>query len=235
MLRNLTACCCCLCITELTPTALPASVFVPAGLNPGDVYQLAFVTTGTTTATSAVIQDYNAFVNAQGALSPALTGTNMGVTWSAIGSTTTVNAQTNAFVQAPVYLLNSTQIATGFADFWDGSLLTPLNIDQFGQASGATIAWTGSFFDGTVSVPPGYALGGALGLARSGNPQKSNVEWVFDGLGYAQTQQFPMYALSNPLTVVPEPASHFICLGWVLAAFCCRVWFHIADENVGAM
>ena len=170
MLRKFVAGCFCLLVIGSTATRLVAAVFVPAGLNPGDVYQLAFVTTGTTTATSAVIQDYNAFVNAQAALNPALTGTNMGVTWSAIGSTTTVNAQTNALVQAPVYLLNSTQIATGFADFWDGSLLAPINIDQFGQSSGATFAWTGSFFDGTVSVPPGYAL---RGCPRTGQKRQS--------------------------------------------------------------
>jgi hypothetical protein len=45
-------------------TGARAALFVPSGLAPGDIYQLAFVTSGTTSATSADIGDYNSFVQA---------------------------------------------------------------------------------------------------------------------------------------------------------------------------
>jgi hypothetical protein len=72
------------------------------GINPttgvawqvGDTYRLAFVTEGTTLATSTDIATYNAFV--QNAADNSSTFGNLGsVTWKAIGSTATVNAMAN--------------------------------------------------------------------------------------------------------------------------------------------
>src|SRR5687768_14537876 len=98
------------------------SIFVPPGLNPGDMYHLAFVTRDERDATSSDITVYNAFVQVQAALNPTLTGTDMGVLWNAIGSTASVNARDNAPVAAAVYLLDGTKIADDFGDIWDGSI-----------------------------------------------------------------------------------------------------------------
>ena len=104
----------------LAPAAACADIVVPAGLSPGDTYHLAFVTHGTTNATSYNIDDYNSFVQAQTALNPSLTGTHMGVVYKAIGSTIEKAANVNALVSGPVYLLNGTKIVDDFADMWDG-------------------------------------------------------------------------------------------------------------------
>jgi hypothetical protein len=107
-----------------TFTTLSAhAVTVPAGLSPGDTYQLVFVTAGLTDALSTDIADYNNFVQTQAALNPTMTGTDSGVTYSAIGSTLAVDANDNALVSAPVYLVDgSALVATSFIDFWDGTL-----------------------------------------------------------------------------------------------------------------
>ena len=99
----------------LTPATTYASIFVPDGLSPGDTYHFAFVTSGYTNAASSNIADYNSFVNQQAELSGATTET-WGINWYAIGSTETVDARDNAAVNAAVYLLNGTQVETGFND-----------------------------------------------------------------------------------------------------------------------
>ena len=88
---------------------------MPDGLSPGDTYHFAFVTSGYTNAASSNIADYNSFVNQQAGLSGATTET-WGINWYAIGSTETVDARDNAAVNAAVYLLNGTQVETGFND-----------------------------------------------------------------------------------------------------------------------
>ncbi len=110
---------------------LQASIYVPPGLSPGDTYHLVFVTEGYTNATSSDIDYYNAFVQSEAARNPSLTGTEMGVTWRVIASTSAIDARDNAHVEAPVYLLNGTKVADDHADFWDGFLDAPVIVDQF--------------------------------------------------------------------------------------------------------
>jgi hypothetical protein len=101
--------------------ALP--IFTPSGLNPGDTYQLVFVTSTSTTALSTDIADYNAFVQAAADAVWLGGGTILdGVQWSAIGSTDSVNTRDNAVVSGPVYNLGDELVATSFAAMWDGSL-----------------------------------------------------------------------------------------------------------------
>jgi hypothetical protein len=86
---------------------------IPAGLNPGDHYQLAFVTSTTINGASSNISDYNVFVNSAANLTGSLVE---GITFYAIGSTATVNAINNA-VQAVganfkgVYNLNGAKVS----------------------------------------------------------------------------------------------------------------------------
>jgi prepilin-type N-terminal cleavage/methylation domain-containing protein len=191
----------------------------PPGLQLGDVYHWMFVTHGTRDATSADIADYNAFVMAEAALNPALTGTNQGVQWYVIGSTATVHARDNAFVQGPVYLLDGSRFSDGFADMWccpgDGDIHPRPNIDQFGveRPQPNLWAWTGTNQNGTSQ--PGLELGApaAPGLdIIVGNQGFQAEAWI------AASQQerdldFPFYALSAPIkagsdtTVVPEPST----------------------------
>ena len=64
-------------------------ISTPTRLNPGDHFRILFITSGTTTATSSVISNYDTFVNtdANGA-----TYNGSVISWKAIVSTPTVNA-----------------------------------------------------------------------------------------------------------------------------------------------
>lgn len=84
----------------LSASITSAEIIIPAGLNPGDTYHLVFVTDGTRDAMSINIEDYNDFVQAEAALNPAITGTDIGVQYHAIASTATVDASDNALVSA---------------------------------------------------------------------------------------------------------------------------------------
>jgi hypothetical protein len=191
-------------------TATHASILVPDGLKPGDMYHLAFVTRFTIDATSSLIVDYNQFVQDQAALNPSLTGTDMGVTWKAIASTAMVDARDNALVEAPVYLLDATtKIADGFSDMWDGTLDAPLDLDQFVMGMVAPAVWTGSNPSGTSNVP--HFLGGIDVVAGRFS---SDSQWM-DASREPNTTPLPLYALSAKLTVaVPEPTSvvNWLCL-----------------------
>jgi hypothetical protein len=74
-----------------TATAIP--ITVPTGLNPGDEYRLAFVTSTTRDATSSDITVYNGFVTASANAVTELA--LLGSTWTAIASTPTADARDN--------------------------------------------------------------------------------------------------------------------------------------------
>lgn len=190
-------------------TNASASVIVPSGLNPGDTYQLVFVTSGTRNASSTSIADYNSFVQSQGDAG-SLTG-GSGIDWYVIGSTITVAARNNAVVSAPVYLVNGTQVATGYTDFWDGNLLSAISIDQNGSTVAGNVA-TGSYIDGTNTWPDSLRLGDSVILF--GDSSLANNSWIYHQSDW-NYNSFHFYALSQVLTVpqplinspVPEPAS----------------------------
>ena len=87
-------------------TAWGGPITVPPGLQPGDKYRLVFVTSTTTDGTSSNIGYYNAFVSDVAAASSL---SSLGTTWTAVGSTASVNAEDNtgtnpsAGVGYPVY------------------------------------------------------------------------------------------------------------------------------------
>jgi len=118
-------------IVMTVATSPAGGVVIPTGLTEGDPYHLAFVTSGTRTGNSTDIAVYNTFVQDQAAMNSSLTGTNVGVTYTAIASTETVDASDNALVEAPIYLLDgTTKVADGFSDLWDGTLDAPLDLTQ---------------------------------------------------------------------------------------------------------
>jgi hypothetical protein len=211
-------------LAVVIPTsATNAAVFVPAGLNEGDEYHLAFVTSGTRDATSPDIGDYNDFVRDQAELDGALTK-GFGIDWFAIASTTlsdeightiaSVDAKDNAVASAPVYLLDGTLVAHPSAASYL-SVASPLDTDQFGAYYGGLV-WTGSL-DGVADVD--FALGSfdeysVVGVASgtSGYP----LHWEFDD-AMPKGLEYPLYALSEKLTVpaavaVPEPSSAILWL-----------------------
>ena len=184
-------------LAALTVSTATASVFRPAGLAPGDEYQLAFVTSSATDALSPDIDFYNDFVNAQAALNTDLTGTGMGVNWSAIASTPYAHARDNALVEAPVYLFDSSLVAAGFDDLWDGELLHSISVDQFGTDEFFRDVWTGSSTDGQGA----NRLGSPTGVF--GDSGSSDFGWIA-AEDESTALDFRLYALSEVLTV-PTP------------------------------
>lgn len=196
---------------------------VPPGLNPGDTYQLAFISSTARDGISTQILDYNNFV--QGVANAAGIGTSAGVTWYAIASTAAANANANAVVTSPVYNMNLDLVATGYADLWDGSLLAVgISYDEHGSEN-QNGAWTGSQSNGL-----GFA-GRTMGTAfpELGDSSFTDPNWISLG-ALNKTAPLCFYALSSQLTVVPEPASLSLLLFG--AAFVARCTFRRRQQRV---
>ncbi len=208
------------------------AVVVPMGLTPGDTYHLAFLTAGTQNAVSTSILTYNAFVQAQAAMNSGLTGAGLeaglGVDWFVIGSTHAVDARVNALVSAPVYLLDGiTKVADGFTDMWDDGdgIDNPIIIDQYGDpVINPDPIFTGSDPNGTESFPnpSTQRFLGSTQTIRIGDPSATNSDWISDPGTSDPDDQRSFYALSELLTVVPEPTAGSLIAFGMLAVLWCR-------------
>jgi len=190
------------------------------GINPatgapwalGDQYRFAFHTSEKTTAVSADITTYNAWV--QGLADAAGLGA---ATWKAIGSTDTVDARDNTSTNPTVdgsghaiFLLDgSTVVANDYNDLWDGDVDHIIDRTELGT-TWAHWPYTGTYKDGTKA--PGHpssfgALGAAAGDVHQGQAGVA-TNWIWRmWTGDPPTTLLPMYALSEPLEVVPDPAT----------------------------
>jgi len=194
-------------LAAMISTAAQA-INVPAGLNPGDTYHLAFITSGVTSIRGQDITSLNNFVENQ-ANSSSLTS---GINWFAIGSYSTVDARDNtstnpSSIGSPIFLANGiTKIADDYPDLWDGSLDSPINRDQDNNPSGAADVWTGTGSDGRASSNP-FFDDGSIVFATRGLTTPTDMRWVDNGAHVGNTgDAFPFYAISELLTV-PEPAN----------------------------
>lgn len=198
-----------------------AAPYVPPGLTPGSTYHLVFVSRDARDGISTNITDYNNFVQAQAALNPTLTGTNMGVTYRAIASTATDSALSNAPISAPVYNFNGQLVANNSIDMWNGTLANAIFYDQFAN-TGFPDVWSGTDQNGN---PVG---GSEMGTANphTGLANLSTSRWIDDS-NSPQNVPAALYALSQELTfpfqssVTPEPSTMVLCaIG--LVALCAR-------------
>ncbi len=182
------------------------------GINPatnaawavGDKYRLAFVTRATTQATSTNIATYNTFV--QGVANSSNLNLS-GASWKVIGSTATVDARANTSTHPGVngtgeaiFLVNgTTKIANNYADLWDSSINSALNLDERGALiQPSSYVFAGTFADGTKDV--GFVLGNATNL-QVGTTDQVNQYWI-RVWNAAPTAFLPVYALSAPLTII---------------------------------
>lgn len=195
-------------------SSLKAEVFVPSGLNAGDHYHLVFVTQGETTSLSNQIATYNTFVNNEAERAGSFTA-DWNLDWRAVGSTASVNANVNALVEAPVYLLDGTSVADGFDDLWDGIIKAPISLDQFRNGATGRVV-SGASFDGGPA-PAAATLGDFF--VRTGEINQT-IGWIAGLLEVDPNTALPMYAMSPRLTVtaVPEPRI-FGCM-MVISAIC---------------
>ena len=197
----------------------------PAGLHPGQQFQVVFVTDRGTLAESTDISTYNAFVNSDANAQAAGNVLYNGhvVTFSAIGSTPTVSAADNIGANnAPVYMADGTLIANSttpgglwFVDLGGGisvgHLLAGINEDLLGHPSTDGLVWTGSLNDGTAAN--NAELGSATTVTELGFVGHTSGDWDTGG-GHAFDIDHVMYGISNVLTVaaVPEPSSMLLAL-----------------------
>jgi hypothetical protein len=200
--------------------ASAAPITVPTGLNPGDTYRLAFLTSKLRDATSTNIADYNAFVTGVANAVPELA--TLGTTWKVIGSTALVDARENTGTSpliggAPIYRLDGAQIAASNADLWDGSINVPIIVSENGGHINREFVATGMYEWGAGY--PGLELGTANPvLGRLGT---TNYTWAVALVGDS-TAPVNFYAISGVLTVVPEPSSLLLVCSGVTAVLGCQ-------------
>jgi hypothetical protein len=187
-------------IAALSATQLVAAIISPS-LPAGSQYQLIFVTSGGRDAKSTDIDDYNTFVTGEAALSPGLP---LGATWRAVGSTADIEAKVNApwISGLPVYNTHGDLVATSTNGLYFGSLSAPVGYDQFGDLPHILRVWTGSteFGDGFATRELG--TGGPI----IGRPTNTDSRWL-NLTGDNPNAKYPLYGLSDAITVVPEPAT----------------------------
>jgi hypothetical protein len=192
-----------ICLLVLRPAA--AAVTLP-NLPPGSQYQIAFVTADTEPATSANIADYNAFVTSEAAPLTALL--SAGVTWKAVVSTATVNANANAPWESgvPVYDTLGFAIAFGSSGLYQPELQAPINGNQFGLEE-TTGVYTGSDYTGT-GIPNETVGGPNLATVAYGASTLTNSQWAFIATGNGTTAS-AIYGLSSVITVpLPGDVNH---------------------------
>jgi hypothetical protein len=211
------------------PAVANLVIATPPGLAPGEEFRIVFVTDGTINATSSNISVYNTFVT-NDAIAQAGGGSNVvtyagtTLTWSAIASTPSIDAISNVGTTgAAVYLASGTLVSSSddSSGLWatTGALNAPISQDLKGNTITNT-PWTGTDPGGVGSIGGEGVLGNNIPFnggfsATVGNSTVADqgaFGWVrFDGVA-PQTDQKPLYGISQVLTVagVPEPSS--ICL-----------------------
>lgn len=201
-------------------------VTVPPDLSPGDQYRLTFTTSQTRNALSPNIEDYNDFVQSLANASTELA--TLGAEWRVIGSTSEVDAITNtdtdpSILDIPIYRIDGELAVPNYGELWNMfglQSLVRLNVDEFGDliptpplAEGVPV-FHGSTRRGRVGLP----LGGPdetlrIGFANGGIGQYLN------GSAMRPSAQGHFYALSEVLTVVPEPSSSSVVVTLLFALF----------------
>ena len=181
---------------------------------PGDQYRFVFHTSAKTTAESADISTYNAWVQGLANLSPLNIGADDGATWKAIGSTDTVDARDNTATNPTVngsghaiFLLDgATVVANDYEDLWDGEIQHIIDLTEQGT-TWAHWPWSGSYWDGTKA--PGHgssfgALGDKVANIHQGCASETN-QWIWrTWTGDPPDTELPMYALSDPLVIIGQ-------------------------------
>jgi hypothetical protein len=176
-------------------------ITTPTDLAPGAKYYLVFVTGAGTTGLSSNISDYDAFVNNEASQVSELSG----ITWKALGSTSTVSARVHLNIgDFPIYRLDNIRIADNATDLWDGSIANATG----GPVLPNSFVWTGSNTDGTASS---YYLGSSTPIL--GFTAFKDSTWINLRNDFPSSSTHRMLAVSQLLTVggsgpaVPEPAT----------------------------
>jgi hypothetical protein len=185
-----------------------------AALEDGDQYRVLFVTSTTRDATSSDISVYNSFVN-DAAQSGVVTGIQ-GLTWTALASTSAVDAITNTGLlntdeyAITIFNTNGDILALTGNDLWDGFLEVPVGYDEGGMIR-STEVWTGTSFTGEIEYGLGDGQGDFFeGFTTTGFSDRFWNEWVV----YRNTKHdksLSLYGVSNQVAhaavQVPSPST----------------------------
>jgi len=208
-------------------------ILLPPGLQPGDPFQVAFVTSGTFSAELSDISYYNSVVTNAATAAGLDTIDGQAVTWHAIASTAAINALDNALQTAPVYDLQGQLITATPGGLWTSNqhfLNHPIDVTELGNPLIGGYVWTGSNQLGMGF--PEQTLGNDLFLVAIGDLSSIFPSWIWIAAQPPDTL-LHLYALSSPLIVpyqstVPEPSS--LQLG-VLALAALLTWWRLIGHR----
>lgn len=209
---------------------IPASAQIivkqPPDLESGDKYRLMFLTSKFRDGTSGDIDDYNNFVQSVADTSPEIGPWNL--EWRAIASTSDVDARDNTGTNpsvglgVPIYGVHGAILASNYELLWNSAENRDnefsMNITELGTALSlihpddqALFAWTGSDENGTAYMGSvGGIQNGFLGAERPvvGRAAAPPSALIFANFHH-QSRAFPLFAMSEVLTAVPEPSAGF--------------------------
>lgn len=188
------------------------------GINPAtgaawaenDTYRLIFITSTQRDAASTVASDYDAFV--QGVANAAGYGS---VSWQAIVSTSSVDAQDHTGTNpaggnsgVAIFNFGNIKIADDNTDLWNGGIDAPVDYTELGVLlpDFSNVA-TGTDANGTAAGD-GNVIGGNVSTnnIQYGRSHFADGRWTRSFSG-SENGDYRFYALSEVLTVVPEPSS----------------------------
>jgi len=173
-------------------------------------YQIAFVSSDYSTATSSNIQDYNNFVSTEAALGSSYLSDFVpaGTAWTAIASTLAVNATSNAptYSGVPIFNTDGQLVLSDGSTLYDlNTLSNPIDDTQYGSSITSPV-WTGSEQNGT-----GYyylVMGSTSGFTFQGySSNTADGRWLDNAASAQSFEGYPLYALSSPISAVPEPST----------------------------
>ena len=102
----------------------------------------------------------------------------------------------------------TTLVADDSAEFYSATHQAAINLQEDGVTAAASLVWSGSLDTGTVNTLGGHTgLGGSAGKSISGRTHLSGSGWLQGEWNKTHDTAQSFYALSEELTVVPEPAT----------------------------
>jgi hypothetical protein len=199
---------------------------IPAGLVAGDTFHLVFGTDKDLSSAS----DINAFNTYANNIANNLSGNTgsivatIGATWTVIGSGVTdqtaynaaetidkanflIDAKDNSPISATVYLIGGEKVADDFADMWDGSVDTAIDLQEDGTTAASGVIHTGSNSDGTISLSRSFGVTTTDdGRINRGLLPNTNTSWIAESSETDRSSR-SIYVISEAITVVPEPTT----------------------------
>ncbi len=211
----MTRCMCVLATCLVLLAAVSARAALPA---PGSTYHLLFATSNSyrTTSTTSIpppggrfgsiaAADYQVTSSAFDAQLPGtLTWDGVSPLYRAILSITGDNARDRLSVSGPVFNLHGTELASGHADLFDGSLAAAVDYDELGTLiTSDSDVWTGSTSVGTAAG--GLSCGTWNNTSNAsgggvGSENDSDGHWISTGLTQNCNRSARLYGLSPALT-----------------------------------